>query len=108
MLDIHFTKFITVSWITIIWCILIALHVVVLLFLLGSTLYMAGQTHPFTGKPVGGAWMVLVWPVVVALSLLATRIFLELTIVLFRNEANTRVAKEHYLRVAKAEKYDAE
>ena len=126
MFDIHFTKFITISWITIIWVLLIVGHFFVLgggMVALSYSAVQANREYAEAKESRGGyspwgrseptyqgppAWLFLVFPLGVAASLLVCRIMLECTIVFFRNEANTRVTKEHYLRIAKAEKYDAE
>ena len=127
MFDIHFTKFITVSWITIIWVLLIIVHFLALgggLIVLSRGAYEATERyteaqkraaderreyergnlwHEPTEPPkyAGPSWQFLVLPLAVVVSLLITRMSLELVVILFRNEANTRVTKEYYMRVMK-------
>ena len=100
--DIKFTRFITVAWISIIWILLIIAHFIALAYGLYSIVQwdMVARKGSW-GPPPPPAWLYVVYPILVTGSLLFTRMFLELMIVLFRNEANTRVTKEHYMRVMK-------
>ena len=103
LIDIHFTKFITVTWNTVIWCILLGFHALALIFVLfGALIAMAN------GEGGIGVAMLFLGAPMILISLIACRMWMEFFIVIFRNEANTRVAKEHYLRMEKAQKYDAE
>ena len=73
-------------------------------------------TPPERPRYTGPTWEIIVYPIVfvpilllgVTLSLLYFRLMMEMGIILFRNEANTRVAKDHYLRIEKMQKYDME
>ena len=89
--DIGFTWFISNTWISIIWCIVIAVH---FLGALGTVFYA------FNMDGTTGAISLLVVPLVTAISLLFCRMGLELEVIFFRIESNTRETKE-YLREIK-------
>ena len=71
---------------------------------------------PERPKYTGPTWQVVVYPVVYvgivlfifSISLCIARMLMEFVIISFRNEKNTRVTKDHYLRMEKALKYDDE
>ena len=104
LIDVNFTRFITVSWISLIWVLLIIVHILALfggLYFIVQWSGAAKAAGMYGGPPPPPFWLYLVYPLSVAFSLLLTRMSLELMIVLFRNEANTRVTKEYYMRMAK-------
>ncbi|MDR0870333.1 MAG: DUF4282 domain-containing protein [Planctomycetaceae bacterium] len=104
LLDIGFTRFITPVWISVIWIICIVSNVISFLASLGWIGIIAygmsqGSRNAWTGEMSGGnpavGVFVFLLGIVVSiilhlLSLLLDRIFLEVTIVLFRIEENTR------------------
>jgi len=116
--DIRFTRFITTTWITIIWVFLIIAHTLVLLFAEGALLYALAHSgssedhgyhgyHSYQGpSPLWLLFLMLLWPVIVAGSLVAFRMMLEIIIILFRTEGNTRVTKDYHLRKMKMEKWE--
>jgi len=106
LFDIRFTRFITTTWISIIWVFVIVLHFLALGGgVIGLALWSnAAQSSHYVTEPPFWLWFVL--PIAVAFSLLGFRMSLELMIVIFRIEANTRVAKEYYSRVMKEKKYE--
>jgi len=89
--DIGFTRFISNTWISIIWCIVIVVH---FLGALGTVFYA------FNMDGTTGVISLLVVPLLTAISLLFFRMCLELEVIFFRIESNTRETKE-YLREIK-------
>jgi len=87
--DIGFTRFVTNTWISIIWVIVIIAHFIAPLVVLAVTASVVGKD----GGSVPLVAFALSLPLV-ALSLLLSRMSLEVTIVLFRIESNTRATKE--------------
>jgi len=86
--DIGFTRFISNTWISIIWVILIIVHFLVAI---GATLYSLNVGHPVP---------FLIASFAVPISLLFSRMALELEVIFFRIETNTRESKK-YLREIK-------
>ena len=84
MFDIGFTRFITNTWISIIWTIAVILHF--LAFLCGVFAFLS--TTKGAVPPI--ALLALVAP----LSLLFSRMALEFTIVVFRIESHLRAMRE--------------
>ena len=89
--DIGFTRFISNTWISIIWCIVIFVHFV------GA---LGAMYYAFNTDGTLGAISLLVVPLITAISLLFCRMGLELEVIFFRIESNTRETKE-YLREIK-------
>ena len=87
LLDIGFTRFITNTWISIIWVIVIVVH-----FLTPCVVFVAAANMAGGGAAVMTAFMLSI-PLTL-LSLLFCRMGLEVLIVLFRIESNTRATKE--------------
>jgi len=85
MLDIGFTKFITNTWVSIIWVLMIVVHGFVALAALGTA---------FVQDPMLGMVALIGVPLIACFSLLLCRIWLELVIVIFRIESNTRALKD--------------
>jgi len=81
--DIGFTRFISNTWISIIWVMLITAH---FLAAIGATIcsFYVGDPVPF-----------LIALFAVPISLLFSRMALELEVIFFRIETNTRESKEH-------------
>ena len=84
--DIRFTRFITNTWISIIWVIVIIAHFIAPFVVCAVMANTVGGGAPIVA-------FVLSVPLAL-LSLLFSRMSLELTIVLFRIESNTRATKE--------------
>ena len=80
--DIGFTRFISNTWISIIWGILITAHII------GAVVCL------FAALNNGDPRLFLVALVVVPVSLLLCRMSLELNVIFFRIESNTRESKE--------------
>ena len=85
LFDIHFTRFVSNTWISVIWVIAI----IVLFCGALSAIYWAFQVDEMTGM----ISLVLV-PLITAISLLFTRMALEFDKVVFRIETNTRETKD--------------
>ena len=83
--DIHFTRFISNTWVSVIWVIAIIVQFCGAL----SAIYWAFQADEMTGM----ISLVLV-PLITAISLLFTRMALEFDKVVFRIESNTRETKD--------------
>jgi len=81
--DIGFTRFISNTWISIIWVIVIVVHC---LGAIGATVYSFNVESPVP---------FLIALFAVPISLLFCRMVLELGVVFFRIESNTRESKEH-------------
>ena len=81
--DIGFTRFISNSWISIIWVIVIVVHI---LAMIGAAVSFAGEESPVP---------FLIALFVAPISLLLCRMILELEVIFFRIETNTRESKEH-------------
>ena len=86
-MDIGFTRFITNTWISFIWFLVIVVH------FLGA---LGAMFYAFSIDGGAGLLSLLVVPLTL-LSLLFSRMALELDVVMFRIETNTRETKE-YLR----------
>jgi len=84
MFDFGFTRFITNTWISIIW----AINVVATILVATVACFIC-----LFGNPP--AILVLAVPIVVALWLLLSRMPLELTIVMFRIETHLRTIKDN-------------
>ena len=83
--DIHFTRFISNTWVTIIWVVIIIAHFLGALIAVFSAFNISGEV---------GMMAFLVTPLATALSLLFWRMALELDKVVFRIEKNTRETKD--------------
>jgi len=83
LFDIGFTRFISNTWISIIWVILIIVH---FLAAIGATYYSFNEDEPL---------LFLLALFAVPISLLLCRMSLELKVIFFRIESNTRESKEH-------------
>ena len=81
--DIHFTRFISNTWISIIWVILIIAHFI------GGLMFVS-----IAGARDDGALLLIIALVAVLFSLLLCRMCLELNVIFFRIESNTRESKE--------------
>ena len=98
--DIGFTRFISNIWISIIWAIVIVVHFFgFILLLIGTGMIMASGDSK---APVAALSLsiVILGTAGLSLSLLFCRMALELDVILFRIETNTRESKE-YLREIK-------
>ncbi|GHT35577.1 hypothetical protein FACS189427_05150 [Planctomycetales bacterium] len=97
-LDIGFTRFITPSWISVIWIICIVSNTISFLASLGwigiIAIGMSSGGRHTEGNPAFGVFVfilgLLASIILHLLSLLFSRVFLELIIVLFKIEKNTR------------------
>ena len=89
--DIGFTRFISNTWISIIWCIVIIVH------FLGA---IGAMSYAFNTDGTTGVISLLAVPLITLVSLLSCRMALELEVIFFRIETNTRETKE-YLREIK-------
>jgi len=90
-LDIGFTRFITNTWISFIWVLVIVAHILGFLVGLGCSLWMTAET----GFGFFLLWLLFGTPLTL-LSLLFSRIALESAVVLFRIESHLRRIREHY------------
>ena len=88
MFDFGFTRFITNTWISIIWAINVVVACVVAV---GGC--VAGLAIGASGELAG--FLLLTAPIVVVLWLLLSRMWLELTIVMFRIETHLRTIKDN-------------
>jgi hypothetical protein len=95
-LDIRFTRFITPIWLSVIWVICIVSNVI---SFLASLVGIGIITYVASGNPAVGVFVFLlglpVFIILHLLSLLFSRIALELIIVLFKIEKNTRGTEEY-------------
>ena len=83
--DIHFTRFISNTWVTIIWVAFIIAH------FLGALIAVFSA---FNIDEVTGVISLVLVPLITAISLLFTRMALEFDKVVFRIETNTRETKD--------------
>ena len=98
--DIRFTRFITNVWISIIWVVVIVAHflgygiaILVTITMVMNVASMVGVNSVFAGAIMLPS-VVLLETVLFVLALIFSRMALEVIIVLFRIETNTRVLKE--------------
>ncbi|GHT25758.1 hypothetical protein FACS18942_01610 [Planctomycetales bacterium] len=97
--DIGFTRFITPSWISVIWVICIVLNVI---SFLASFCFIGGMVKVTPNDDTGVIIFLLgtvVNVILHLLSLLFDRVFLELIIVVFRIEENTRGIRKNTRRI---------
>ena len=97
MFDIGFTRFITTTWISFIWTVLVILAILAcIVAVFGGPFVIYNSMEVWTGTTamLMGPIVMLLGLLVTALFLLFTRMGLELAIVFFRVETNTRETKE--------------
>jgi len=90
ILDIGFTRFISNTWISIIWVILIIAHFLVAV----GAIFMAFNTDQTLGTI-----SLLAVPLTALILLLSSRMALELAVIFFRIETNTRETKEYLCEI---------
>ena len=86
-MDIGFTRFISNTWISFIWVVVIIAH---FLGTIGAIFY-AFHAEEFKDIAVLSLFVV---PLIALVSILFCRMFLELDVVLFRIESNTRETRD--------------
>ena len=98
MLDIYFTRFFTNTWISVLWITTIITHCLVTLISIGVIFYVFNEMNPGEMPDTLGLLLSFMLSAVVLLvalmSLFVQRMALELIIVLFRIESNTRYSQE--------------